>query len=107
MTRLSTAQLKTPARVFTLVRSETAFGGATETRQFEGITWGDFTPRPPSEAPAGEGVLRLRQYAEFTCRSAAKAVRGSVLSIRGEDWTVLSVSSDADGQTLITLERRR
>lgn len=107
MTRLSTAQLKTPARVFTLLRNETPFGGVTETRRFEGVTWGDFAPRPPTEAPAGEGVLRLRQYAEFTCRSAAPAVRGSVLTIRGEDWTVLSVSSDADDQILITLERRR
>lgn len=107
MTRLRTTQLKTPARVFTLVRTETPFGGVTETRQFEGVTWGDFTPRAPSDSSSGDAPSQLRQYAEFTCRSAASAVRGSVLTIRGEDWTVLSVSADADAQILMTLERRR
>lgn len=107
MSRLRTTQLKTPARVFTIVRTETPFGGVTETRQFESVVWGDFAPRTPSDGVSGAAPSRLRQYAEFTCRSAASAVRGSVLTMRGEDWTVLSVSADADAQILITVERRR
>lgn len=106
MSALSTGRLKTPARVITLIRSETPFGGAVETREPQGVIWGDFQPRAPVELPLEGGGSLLRQYAEFHCRSAGAALRGALLSLSGQDWTVLSVAEDLNGDVLISLERR-
>jgi len=107
LTVLRTPQLKTPARLIRLERSPTDFGGFSETRLPQGVIWGNFTPRPPEETRTeGDGV-RLRQYAEFTCRASGPATRGDLLVISGNDWIILSVSADPDADILISLERRR
>jgi len=107
LTALSTRRLKTPARLIRLERSPTDFGGFTETRQAQGVIWGDFTPRPPEDIRTEGNGVRLRQYAEFICRASGLAARGDLLSIETDDWIILSVSLDAAGDTLISLERRR
>ncbi|ESQ79545.1 hypothetical protein [Asticcacaulis sp. YBE204] len=105
MNPLKAADLKTPAKIYRLIRTETVYGGSNQAPQYEGTIWGDFQTDVPQESQEFEGETLIRQYAEFTCRSASGIERGGYLKIRGQDWTVLSIDEDQNGTVRVRLGR--
>lgn len=105
MRTVETRRLKTPARVCAAVETGTDYGGQV-VNLVPGVTiWGEFRPDVPVvETPSDEEAFVV-QAAVFLCRWADGVVRGTVLRIGGFDWTVTSVSEDADGIVLLQVER--
>ena len=105
--------LMTPATLYAVTQTGTAYGGWTQTLSTTGTIWGDFHPDAPVMRTAtGEGAdgaagqdAYIVQTAVFICRSADGIVRGATLNLKGFDWTILSLDEAADGSVRLRLER--
>ncbi len=105
MTPLPIHQLQTPAALYGVTESETAYGGRTKTLSLVKTVWGDFRPKPPAREATSDGDSYQQQQAEFLTRSDEDLIHGAVLRIQGSDWTILSVDTDADGTVRLRIER--
>jgi len=102
---LTARDVKTPAGVYGRVDSETAFGGRVRDMTITATVWGDFRPGAPGLETPSEGQPFVAQTADFFCRSAEGLSVGGWLSVRGQDWRILSLDEIADGQVRLRLER--
>jgi hypothetical protein len=102
---LRTMALKTPARIFRLVETETTAFGITRSLEADGTIWGDFRPADPRRQMTGEGEAYVVQAASFTCRALQGLSHGAVLRINERDWTITAVSVDGDGYVTLSLEQ--
>jgi len=98
------ADIKTPARLYAVTETETAYGGRTFELEAGAVVWGDFRPDVPV-VESGEGDVGVVQEADFLCRSAAGLARGGRLSLKGFDWTIVSVDEDAEGVVRVRIGR--
>jgi hypothetical protein len=105
MSALSINRLQTPARHYTLVESETAFGGRTHDFSLTGVIWGDFRPGVPAQITPSDTGAYLVQDADFICRSGVGVTRGDRLNLKNFDWQIVSLDEDADGHIRLHLER--
>lgn len=98
-------QMQTPASLYGVTETETAYGGRTKSLSLVKTVWGDFRPEPPSRRATSDGDSYQLQAGEFLTRSDADLVHGAVLRIDGSDWTIVSVDTDADGTVRLRIER--
>lgn len=102
---LTVRDVTTPAGVYGLDETETAFGGRVRDMTISATVWGDFRPDAPSVQTPSDGQPFVSQTADFLCRSAEGVSVGGWLSVRGHDWRILSLDEIADGQVRLRLER--
>ncbi|MFT4074261.1 MAG: hypothetical protein QM647_01935 [Asticcacaulis sp.] len=99
------SDLQTPARLYAVTESESLYGGRSFSLAPGMTVWGDFQPDTPEVESMAEGDAFVVQGADFICRSAAGLARGGRLSLKGFDWTIISLDEGADGYVRARLER--
>ncbi|MGZ3306249.1 MAG: hypothetical protein ACXU8U_10360 [Asticcacaulis sp.] len=97
--------LQTPAGLYGVSETETAYGGRTQSFSLIATVWGDFRPDAPHVAATSEGDAYTVQQADFLCRSAAGMAPGGRLSLKGFDWTILSIDEAPDSHFRLRIER--
>ncbi|MDI7775384.1 hypothetical protein [Asticcacaulis sp. EMRT-3] len=105
MRPLQISAVSTPAGVYALSETETAFGGRTRSLSLVATVWGDFQPDKPALQAPGDGDPYVAQTADFLCRSVEGLSLGGWLSVRGADWQITSLDEDATGTVRLRLER--
>lgn len=98
-------RLQTPAGLYGLTESETAYGGRTSNLSLIATVWGDFRPETPHLQTTSEGDSYTVQAAEFLCRSMDSMAPGGRLNLKGFDWTIVSVDEAPDGHFRVRIER--
>ncbi|MGN6208637.1 hypothetical protein [Asticcacaulis sp.] len=97
--------LQTPARLYAVTETESAYGGRSFSLVPDATIWGDFRPDTPALESTAEGDASVVQGADFLCRSAVGMARGGRLSLKGFDWRIVSLDEGADGSVRVRLER--
>lgn len=105
MTPLPIQQVQTPAALYGVIETETAYGGRTKTLSLVKTVWGDFRPHAPAREATSDGDSYQVQEAEFLTRSDEELAHGAILRIQGADWTILSGDGDAEGTVRLRIER--
>ena len=97
--------LQTPARLYAVTETESAYGGRSLSLMPRATVWGDFRPDAPMAETTAEGDAFVVQAADFICRSAAGIARGGRLNLKGFDWKIVSFDEGAYGAVRVRLER--
>ncbi|MCR6658570.1 MAG: hypothetical protein NVV72_04210 [Asticcacaulis sp.] len=97
--------LQTPARLYAVTETESAYGGRSFSLAPDAMIWGDFRPDTPAVQSMAEGDAFVVQGADFICRSATGMARGGRLNLRGFDWRIVSLDEGTDGSVRLRLER--
>ncbi len=97
--------LQTPARLYAVTETESAYGGRTFSTVPGATVWGDFRPGVPGMKTTSEGDSYVVQAAELLCRSADGVAAGGLLNLKGYDWRIVSIDALADGTVRLSIER--